>query len=292
MKTTQKDKRRLIQVARLLIEQLRQTDSGSFIRLRIPKKATRPQTDGWRVVCGDFGRGRPRIELWLDCFTKFAQPKFYTCLFSRKRKQIIDITRKVSKNLIPLKTITLKDIDDDGHFALTKRLRQDLLAKPILEKYEGETFFGIYDPTVRKSETATKRFCVLAANFFVSIAETLPKARGKNFQREDYPRFENRRLVKAHLRRERSAYLAAKCKERDNYQCRVCKKTFARMYTEKLGDGCLEAHHILPLGRLGNQVRTELKHLLTVCANCHRVLHRMNEPGDVVRLQKIVFKSR
>ena len=289
MRTTGKDKSRLIQAAQLLADQLRQSDHGKSFRIRKKIKPYRPYTDGWAVEIGDLGEKQPYINLWLDCFTGYAMPKLFACLFTFKRERILKVTKKVSKRLFPIKTITVDDLSKQGKVALKKRLGSTLLGRPILEKYEkGETFFGIYDSAKKNTEATTRRFCNLAANFLISVAECLPTARGRIFQRDDYPRFENRRLVKAHLQRERSSFLATQCKERDGYKCRVCRKTFTQTYGRELGDACLEAHHLRPLASLKGRVRTNLEDLITVCANCHRALHRMSDPGNFTKLRKII----
>lgn len=77
----------------------------------------------------------------------YAKPKLFACLFTYKRERILKVTKKVSRKLFPVKTITPDDLNDQGKVALKKRLGSTLLGRPILEKYEkGETFFGIYDP--------------------------------------------------------------------------------------------------------------------------------------------------
>lgn len=263
------------------------------MRIRLPGIASKPQTDGWRTVIGDLGKNQPRLELWLDRFTGYKQPKFWACFYAEASKKLTRITQRASRRLWPVRTITLKDTSDEKFFALAKRLDRSVLARPILEKYTDEHFFGIYDPAPRASFVATRRFCDRAAAFFIEVAESLPQAKGRTIERRDFPRCEERKLVAAHLRRERSGYLALQCKERDGFRCRVCKRTCGRLYGEELGEACVEAHHLKPLGQQGNKVHTELKDLITVCANCHRALHRMDgEPVDVMKLRAIVRKHR
>ena len=289
MRTTIKDRKRLIQAARLLADQLRQSDHGKLFRIHKKIKACRHLTDGWAAEIGDLGKGQPFMMLWLDHFSGYPKAKFYACFWSSKTERILNLTRKVGRRLFPIKTITDEDLRKGGKVALRGRLRSSLLGKPILEKYvQGETLFGLYDSSRRLSETTTIRFTNLAADFFISVAECLPKARGKVLHRDNYPRFENRKLVKAHLQRERSSFLATQCKERDGYRCRVCKKTFSETYGRDLGDACLEAHHLRPLATLRGRVRTNLEDLITVCANCHRALHRMSDAGNFMKLQKII----
>lgn len=293
MAATQKDKPRLLATARKLAAQLKLSDHGPMMRIRMPASVSKPQTDGWRTVIGDLGKNQPRLELWLDAFSRHKRRKFWACFSSEDRAKLTTITQRVAKRLWPVRIITPKDTTNKGFFALTEPLGSANLDKPILEKYSGETFFGIYDPAPRASDRATFRFLNRATTFFIEVVEAQPKAKGRKIKRKDFPRCENRKWVKAHLSRERSDYLAAQCKERDEYRCQVCRKFFAKIYGEELSMACLEAHHLKPLGQQGDKVQTVIEDLLTVCANCHRILHRMEgKPSDVTKLRAIVHKRR
>ncbi len=110
-------------------------------------------------------------------------------------------------------------------------------------------------------------------------------------EERDYPRQENRTLVQTHLtlERRRNRYLAAERKRRDKYLCQICGMKFVTAYGSPLGDGFAEAHHRVPLSELPDLTETHIEDLITVCANCHRMLHRMEGmPGDVDKLRKIV----
>jgi predicted HNH restriction endonuclease len=61
----------------------------------------------------------------------------------------------------------------------------------------------------------------------------------------------------------------------------------------KLGRTFAEAHHRVPLSQLKGKVLTELKDLVTVCSNCHRMLHRMDgKTNDLKKLRAIVSEHR
>jgi len=51
--------------------------------------------------------------------------------------------------------------------------------------------------------------------------------------------------------------------ERDNYTCQICGQK----------GGKLNAHHIKPFAKFKN-LRTELNNGITLCENCHKLLHR------------------
>ena len=69
--------------------------------------------------------------------------------------------------------------------------------------------------------------------------------------------------------------------------------TFSAIYGKDLGEEFAEAHHIKPLSRTPVNAKTKLDDLETVCSNCHRMLHCMdNDPSDVKRLRTLVRKFR
>ena len=109
---------------------------------------------------------------------------------------------------------------------------------------------------------------------------------------EVYPQLENRSVVRKHIYRERRSVLAEACKIRDKYSCRVCGTRFEEAYGQ-LGRLFAEAHHIVPLSKLKGQVERTPEDLVTVCANCHRMLHRMEgTKDDLPRLRRIVRRRK
>jgi predicted HNH restriction endonuclease len=135
-------------------------------------------------------------------------------------------------------------------------------------------------------------FCSRAVAFFLDVVEAVPPTTDEEGRRDVYPQYENRTRVALHLRRERSHLLATECKIRDNYECKVCGLTFAHVYG-KLGVGFAEAHHRVPLSQLKEHVKMRLRDLATVCANCHRMLHRMEgKRDDITKLRDVVRRHR
>lgn len=94
---------------------------------------------------------------------------------------------------------------------------------------------------------------------------------------EEFP--EGRILTRVHCQRERNARLVAKKKRQvlqstGTLACEVCAFDFAKFYGE-IGQGFAECHHNRPLSELRTTDRTRLADLSVVCANCHRILHRV-----------------
>lgn len=90
-------------------------------------------------------------------------------------------------------------------------------------------------------------------------------------------------LFRLHRQRERSAKLTAQKKQQalELYgclTCEICGFDFSKTYSNH-GQGYIECHHIEPLASLRPNTKTRLKDLALVCANCHRMLHRLPWPS-------------
>ena len=106
---------------------------------------------------------------------------------------------------------------------------------------------------------------------------------------EDEDAEEGALKLRVHYARERSPKLAAKKKaqvlERHGaLKCEVCAFDFGAVYGA-LGNGYIEAHHTRPVAKLTAGERTKVSDLALVCANCHRMLHRQDDPADIVGLR-------
>ena len=279
----------LLATAKTIAKQLKARSKGTRLRIRVPSSTKSTDTDGWRAIIGNLGKNQPQLEVWFDRFSRYPDRKLYAGFRADVRPQITAITKRVARHLWPTRVITSADTQQEKFLALAKRLTRSEFSAPVLENYhEGLTWYGIYDPTKETTARATPHFCARAVGFFEDVARALPHTTAQDEQREVYPRFENQKLVDAHLQRERSRLLAAECKIRDGYECQVCKLRFTNAYG-KLGNDFAEAHHIVPLAKLQGSVTTSIEDLATVCANCHRMLHRMvGRRDDIKKLRTIV----
>lgn len=83
-----------------------------------------------------------------------------------------------------------------------------------------------------------------------------------------------------HLRKERAAGLAKAKKDRFRMEhghlfCERCKQDPTETYGE-IGEACIEVHHHeVHVADMPENHRTELEALQCLCANCHRVVHRI-----------------
>ena len=67
---------------------------------------------------------------------------------------------------------------------------------------------------------------------------------------------------------------------------------FSERYGE-LGAGFIEAHHLVPFARLqGHAIPLDpVADFAVLCANCHRMAHRMNDPADIEGLRAVILAN-
>lgn len=96
-----------------------------------------------------------------------------------------------------------------------------------------------------------------------------------------------------HRRIERNRATARLAKDVHGLRCQACRLDFMELYGE-LGRDFIEVHHRRPLAGLTGSGRVTLRvatDLAVLCANCHRMIHRLPDPGDVEALRVILERS-
>jgi 5-methylcytosine-specific restriction protein A len=288
-----RDKARLIATAKEVASVLKQRPGGMRLKIRSPGAAVETNTDGWFAKIGHLGPKKVPVLIWLDRYARHNERNLSACFWSESRSAINEIARHASRTVPVVRVITDKDFEEVNRhsLALCKRMPRSEFDAAIIEHYETDKahFLSVYGKSNGAAGAGRDEFCTLAVEFIEEVARAQPHAKPADEQRDIYPRCEDRKLVDAHLRRERSGYLATEVKIRDGYRCHVCKMSFAESYGEEIGAAFAEAHHLKPLGKQPAKVITKPEDLITVCANCHRMLHRMaGKPDDVERLIAIV----
>lgn len=106
---------------------------------------------------------------------------------------------------------------------------------------------------------------------------------------------EGREIYRLHRSKERNRALVEEAKriyieEHTNLPCQVCDFSFLEAYGE-LGEGFIEAHHIVPMAELRAVIEARIEHLIMVCSNCHRMLHCRRPELSIDEL-KSLLKSK
>lgn len=94
---------------------------------------------------------------------------------------------------------------------------------------------------------------------------------------EDEEFSEGKSATKLHIRRERNSRLRKKLialrLKQGGISCDLCTVDGSKI-DSAIRDSMFECHHITPLSIVG-ETKTNLKDMALVCANCHRLLHRV-----------------
>lgn len=130
----------------------------------------------------------------------------------------------------------------------------------ILDPSSGSGSFYINTPVVEEDEEAT----------FPEGAEVFRLHKSKE---------RNRELVLAAKRH--------RMRTDTRLRCDVCEFSFADTYGEA-GIGFIEAHHMFPVSELKQETEAKLEDLAMVCANCHRMLHRVRPWKTIEQLKALL----
>lgn len=207
----------------------------------------------------------------MDHWTGGKKRRLY-CGFSGSDAAILKLVATTPDRYEPRRVFTNRDVASGEYATLKEALPNSLFGCPVHERLGSYCFFGLYfrEPALRAQSRDS--FVRNAVDFFVNCSEPAIQASHEN----DFPAVTERRLVTLHKREEfaRNGSLAKLRKQFDNYKCKVCRLRLESRYGA-LGREYAEAHHIVPLHKLDDIVKTTMDDLITVCPNCHRMLHQM-----------------
>ncbi|MFK7866887.1 MAG: HNH endonuclease [Alphaproteobacteria bacterium] len=77
------------------------------------------------------------------------------------------------------------------------------------------------------------------------------------------------------------------------YKCEACKLVFKDQYGA-IGKKFIELHHLKPVKdmKIGQKHKLREYDFAALCANCHRMIHRMEDVSDLEGLRDIIKKSK
>lgn len=147
-----------------------------------------------------------------------------------------------------------------GERANQALIRQPEVGYPVLlllDHPDGWEFFGEYD--VRQCD-ATSVLLAPRLNLTLSQSQEMTGL---------FP--EGARTLRTHLVIERSGAAVKAAKELHSWCCEICGMSFDDRY----GVEYIEAHHVVPLGAREGLAEVSAQDFVMLCANCHRVVHRL-----------------
>lgn len=95
------------------------------------------------------------------------------------------------------------------------------------------------------------------------------------------------------FRRQRNRAIRNQCAARDKFTCQVCGFNFERAYGER-GKEFIEVHHLKPLSSYDDEHNVKLDELISLCSNCHSMIHfggELLKPEDLEKKTKLKFNS-
>ncbi|PDO86654.1 HNH endonuclease [Kosakonia sacchari] len=89
----------------------------------------------------------------------------------------------------------------------------------------------------------------------------------------------------------RNPRLVSIAKEIHGYRCHVCNFDFEEYYGD-IGKEFIECHHLNPLSESNPEemIKTHLKDVITVCSNCHKMIHKRTPPFSIEELKNRIRK--
>ncbi|MEO6787863.1 MAG: HNH endonuclease [Chthoniobacteraceae bacterium] len=292
-RSDQFDKDWLFHFGKELAQSLTRTISDSAVKL-FKKEQLKPwdtDTGGWAMSLGKLSGDRSNeFQVWFDHYPNVGRRVVSVCYMATKRDRIAAVASAGAGELgdpIKLGDEIMGSKGQDEIVKMIKPLSPGRFNKPIAELYNHNpcSFFGVYlSASINVKKAAPAELVRTGARFLCSVIRSaavvhLPSP-------EDFPDIKNRSAVRRHKLHERPASKWTEvAKRRDSFTCQVCRISFVELYGE-LGRGFAEAHHIIPLSSLRARAVTKLSDLITVCANCHRMLHR-SVATDVRRLKRL-----
>jgi len=288
-----RDREFLLILAKAVHAELQRRRLGRPFRVVHKVQIRTTRSDGWAAGLGALLGYQCSAEVWIDRFTGHTTRKIYYAIVASTKAGLSPLAAKARRELGEPVYIYLKHWDrESDNVRLANRLAKNKFGRPVYECYpeNDEYFYGVYelDRTGLQRNQLT-RLVERVADFFQTITESVSEGVSRS-DYEAYRAVENRRSVILHLHRERRSHAATLRKQHDNYMCQVCRFDFSKTYGA-LGEDFAEAHHVVPLKSNQALRMTTMDDLITVCANCHRMLHRMTGvAGDISRLRRLIKK--
>ena len=95
---------------------------------------------------------------------------------------------------------------------------------------------------------------------------------------KEYDKLEGAKHQETVVRYERDQGNRKACIAHYGYVCQVCGMDFAKAYGE-LGKEYIEVHHLHPVSQ-GERKVDPIEDLIPLCANCHSMIHRLEDVSD------------
>ncbi len=198
-------------------------------------------------------------------------PSRYSRSLDRKIKQFYQ--EKLGKEFVSI--YELADAND------VYKVIQDLAAHPTM----------VYRPGRRGDSR------IEGLNWFLAFLN-IPKRSGEvQRPRKDSIRLATPEMEGKHIKIEqtvirRNPEARRRCIESLGCRCVACNLVMSDKYGH-LADGVIEVHHLVPI-HLYDEAHpiNPLTDLIPLCPNCHTMIHKLEDPGDIEGLKRLIEENR
>ena len=228
-----------------------------------------------------------RIIIWLDNFTNHDKPTISISYEINNAKSIKAVAKRL-ENFNTIQTLNESIIQptQNSIYILNKPLAKKHFDLFLIESYEKENYLTIFLSDRLTKSLNSKTLITNITKYISLITRIIIGINLKNTTNATVT--ENNKKLAKHLLRERKMKFTEDAKFRDNYICKICNFNADRVYG-KTGFAALEVHHIKPLSHSKEQVKTQLKNLITLCANCHSMVHNLGgSKQHIAKLKKTI----
>ena len=115
--------------------------------------------------------------------------------------------------------------------------------------------------------------------------------RGRRIERSS-PESEGKHIKQETTVIQRNPLARRKCIEYYGCRCAACGLAMNEKYGQ-IGEGVIEVHHLNPIHLFDDTHPVDYKtDLIPLCPNCHTIIHKLANPGDLDGLKIIVEKNK
>ena len=247
--------------------------------LRLSRRVTvtqAPYTDGWCSEAATLAvSGTATIEAYVDTMATQNEPTLWVGLFVTGEDRLRSIAGHVTKHHAQVTIYSDASFKvKNGQTYFAKPFSKKQFSRPAAEVFD-HTYkdIGMYFPVGINWKTRPSRKLIAESATFLAECVSALEAYSPPRQKSQTS-FHNRQVWVTTKVFRRSSRQARDTLKRDGFKCQTCLSMPERKYGIK-GRACLDAHHVKPLHRQAGKRTTVMRQLITVCANCHRVLGKM-----------------
>lgn len=109
--------------------------------------------------------------------------------------------------------------------------------------------------------------------------------------RRSTPDMEGKHVTREHTSIQRNPEARRRCIEYYGCRCAVCGVDMSERYGE-IGEGFIEVHHRNPIHLFDDTHPVDYKEdLIPLCPNCHAMIHKLEDPGDIETLKSMINEA-